>query len=158
MRERDRASAAAQRPLRRLASRLLDEQRARWERGDEAPAEEFLRQHPELQADPEALVDRIYQEVLLQQEHGRVLGLSDCVRRFPQCEALLKAQFAVHEVLQCSRWDGSLPWLSPARVGAVLVLALSAPWLYNASISLHHENGNRLATGWIAAGLSLIHI
>jgi hypothetical protein len=51
------------------------------------------------------------------------------------------------------RWDGSLPWLSPARVGAVLVLALSAPWLYNASISLHHENGNRLATGWIAAGL-----
>ena len=108
MSERDWASAAAQRPLQRLASRLLDEQRARWERGDEAPAEEFLRQHPELQADPEALVDLIYQEVLLQQEHGRVLGLSDCVRRFPQCEALLEAQFAVHEVLQSSRWDGSL--------------------------------------------------
>jgi len=94
-------------PLRRLASRLLDEQRARWERGDQAPAEEFLRQHPELQADPEALVDLIYQEVLLQQEHGRVLCLSDCVRRFPQCEALLNAQFAVHQVLHASRRDGS---------------------------------------------------
>jgi WD40 repeat protein len=105
MSERDRASAA----LQRLASRLLDEQRARWERGDEAPAEEFLRQHPELQADPEALVDLIYQEVLLQQERGRAQRLSDCVRRFPQCEALLTAQFALHEVLQSSRWDGPLP-------------------------------------------------
>jgi hypothetical protein len=72
MSERDWAGAAAQWPLQRLASRLLDEQRARWERGDEAPAEEFLRQHLELQADPEALVDLICQEVLLQQEHGRV--------------------------------------------------------------------------------------
>jgi len=93
MSERDRASAAAQRPPQRLASRLLDEQRARWERGDEAPVEELLHQHPELQADPEALVDLIYQEVLLQKEQGRVLGLSDCVRRFPHYEAQLRDQF-----------------------------------------------------------------
>src|SRR5262249_47128387 len=63
---------------------------------------------PEFQADPEALVDLIYHEVLLQQERGRVPRLSDCVRRFPQCRALLEAQFALHEVLHTSRWDGSL--------------------------------------------------
>jgi WD40 repeat protein len=97
---------------------LLDEQRARWERGDEAPVEDFLRQYPKLQADPEALVDLIYQEVLLQQEHGRALSLSDCVRRFPQCEAHLKAQFAMHEVLQSSRCMDSLLTPGPLPVGS----------------------------------------
>jgi hypothetical protein len=86
--------------LRRLAARLLDEQRARWERGEPAPVEDCLRQHPELQADPAVVVDLIYQEVLLQKEQGRVLGLSDCVRRFPHYEAELRDQFELHEVLE----------------------------------------------------------
>jgi hypothetical protein len=79
--------------LRLLASRLLDEQRARWERGEPTPVEDCLLLHPELLADPEAVVDLIYQEVLLQKEQGRVLGLSDCVRRFPHYEAQLRDQF-----------------------------------------------------------------
>jgi eukaryotic-like serine/threonine-protein kinase len=85
--------------LRQLASRLLDEQRARWERGEPVPVEDYLRQHPELQVDREAVVDLIYQEVLLHQEKGEVPRLSDCIRRFPLYEAELKDQFDLHEVL-----------------------------------------------------------
>src|SRR5262249_56667178 len=79
--------------------RLLDEQRAGWERGEPVLVEDLLRRYPELQADREAVVDLIYQEVLLQQEKGQVLRLSDCIRRFPQYEAELKDQFDLHEVL-----------------------------------------------------------
>ena len=61
-------------PLRQLASRLLDEQRARWEGGDPVPVEDYLRRHPELEADPEAVVDLIYQEVLLQRRRGGCRG------------------------------------------------------------------------------------
>src|SRR5262249_33000497 len=86
--------------LRRLASRLLDEQRAAWERGEPKPVEEYLRQYPELHTDPEAVVDLIYQEVLLQREKGLVLGLNDCIRRFPHYEAELRDQFDLHEVLE----------------------------------------------------------
>jgi hypothetical protein len=101
-------------PLRRLASRLLDEQRARWEGGDPAPVEDYLRRHPELRADPEAVVDLIFQEVLLHKEKGRVLGLSDCVRRFPHYEAELRDQFELHELLESPSLGGpvSVTWLS----------------------------------------------
>src|SRR5262249_15188566 len=89
-------------PIARLASRLLDEQRACWQRGEPTPVEDYLRRYPELQADPVAVVDLIYQEVLLHREKGQVLGLSDCIRRFPHCEAQLRDQFELHEVLESS--------------------------------------------------------
>jgi WD40 repeat protein len=85
---------------RRLASRLLDEQRARWERGEPVPVEDYLRRYPELRADREAVVDLIYQDVLLHREKGRAPRLSDWLRRFPHYEAELRAQFDLHEVLE----------------------------------------------------------
>src|SRR6516165_1952430 len=91
-----------QQSLARLASRLLDEQRARWERGEPVPVEDYLRRHPELRAGAEAVVDLIYQEVLLRKEKGQVLGLSDCIRRFPHYEAELRDQFELHEALEAS--------------------------------------------------------
>jgi WD40 repeat protein len=85
--------------LHRLASRLLDEQRARWAAGEPAAVEDYLRQYPQLHKDPEVVVDLIYQEVLLQKKKGQVLRLSDCIRRFPQYEAQLRDQFELDEVL-----------------------------------------------------------
>src|SRR5215813_3581737 len=92
----------SRKPIERLASRLLDDQRACWQRGEPTPVEDYLRRYPELQADREAVVDLIYQEVLLQREKGQVLGLSDCVRRFPHLEAELRDQFELHGVLESS--------------------------------------------------------
>jgi WD40 repeat protein len=88
---------------------LLDEQRARWERGEPVPVEDYLRRYPELHADREAVVDLIYQEVLLAGEQGRVLRLSDCTRRFPHYEAELKDQFDLHRVLESPSVRGPLP-------------------------------------------------
>src|SRR5262245_58569089 len=95
--------------LQRLASRLLDEQRARWEGGEPAPVEDYLRQYPELHADPEAVVDLIYQEVLLQKETGRVVRLGDFIRRFPDHEAELRDQFELDEVLESPSLRKPLP-------------------------------------------------
>jgi WD40 repeat protein/tRNA A-37 threonylcarbamoyl transferase component Bud32 len=116
------------RSLRRLASRLLDEQRAAWERGEPTPVEEYLRRHPELRADTEAVVDLIYQEALLRREKGGAFGLNDCVRRFPHYEAELRDQFDLEEVLE------SLPAGEPVPVtrdvgpssGAVVTVELPA--------------------------------
>src|SRR5262245_443339 len=105
----DMERAGAGESLRQLAFRLLDEQRARWARGDPAPVEDYLSRHPELLADPGAVVDLIYQEVLLQKEQGRVLALSDCVRRFPHYEAELRDQFELHEVLESPSLREPLP-------------------------------------------------
>src|SRR5262245_22420945 len=105
----DMERAGAGESLRQLAFRLLDEQRARWEGGDPAPVEDYLSRHPELLADPGAVVDLIYQEVLLEKEKGRVLGLSDCVRRFPHYEAELRDQFELHELLESPSLRGPLP-------------------------------------------------
>jgi WD40 repeat protein/serine/threonine protein kinase len=93
----DRGAALA-----RLASCVLDEQRARWERGEPAPVEDYLRRYPELQASPEAVVDLIYQEAVLQKEKGQAPRLSDFVRRFPQHESELRDQFELQEALESS--------------------------------------------------------
>jgi hypothetical protein len=50
-------------------------------------------------------------------------------------------------------WDGSLPRVTPARVGLALAAVLLTPLLYRWTLALHHDNGNRVATGWIALGL-----
>jgi WD40 repeat protein len=101
--------------LQRLASCLLDEQRARWKRGEPAPVEEYLRRYPELLADPEAVVDLIYQEVLLQKEKGQEPRLSDCLRRFPHYAAELKDQFDLHQVLESPSLREPLPSAEKTR-------------------------------------------
>jgi WD40 repeat protein/tRNA A-37 threonylcarbamoyl transferase component Bud32 len=99
--------------IHRLAARVLDEQRAAWERGQLAPVEEYLRQYPDLQANAEAVVDLIYQEVLLQKENGRVVRLSDCIRRFPHYEAALRDQFELQDVLDSRAQNGTVLPLIP---------------------------------------------
>jgi serine/threonine protein kinase len=83
-----------------FTSRCLDEQRERWERGDRAPVEDYLRLYPELQRNPQAILELIYQEVVLHQEIGRALTLKDCIQRFPQFEAELRDQFELHQLLE----------------------------------------------------------
>jgi WD40 repeat protein len=94
-----RNGSSARRSCRSSASRLLDDQRARWERGERKAVEAYLEEHPELRDDPEAVVDLIYQEVLLRQERGEAARLDDYRRRFPHCEAQLRRQFELHELL-----------------------------------------------------------
>jgi WD40 repeat protein len=85
---------------RQFAARLLDDQRARWEQGDRKTVADYLQQFPELAADPEGIVDLLYQEVLLRKARGEVPRLSDYLRRFPHYATRLGQQFDLHEFLE----------------------------------------------------------
>jgi serine/threonine protein kinase/tetratricopeptide (TPR) repeat protein len=92
-----------------LRSICLD-QRRRWRRCEPIGVEAYLQRQPHLRADPEAVLDLIYNEVVLRQEHGEQPGLAEYVQRFPQLEAELRRQFEVHQVLEdpsCTSFDSS---------------------------------------------------
>jgi serine/threonine protein kinase/tetratricopeptide (TPR) repeat protein len=78
---------------------LLEDQRARWARGEPMPVEAYLLQDPDLSADREAIIDLIYQEVLLQKEKGTAPTLNALLARFPQYAVELKDQLELDELL-----------------------------------------------------------
>ncbi len=73
---------------------LLVEQKARWERGERLPAEEYLARLPTLVEGEEAALDLIGNEVLLRQEGGERVELDEYLRRFPRLAAGLRDLFA----------------------------------------------------------------
>jgi WD40 repeat protein len=84
--------------------RLRHELRERWRHGERVPVEDVLAREPALHADPEGVLDLIYQEILLREERQERPRLEEYLGRFPQFAAEIEAQFEVHQVLQ----DGSL--------------------------------------------------
>ncbi len=79
---------------------LLADQRARWEQGDRMPVEAYLAGNPRLRADTEGVLDLIYNEVFLREQHGETAHLEEYVRRFPQWRGPLELQFEVHQAIQ----------------------------------------------------------
>ena len=63
----------------RLLARLQAEQRAGWQRGERGLVETLLQENPALRSEAEAILELIYHEVLLREEHGeaRALGGQD---------------------------------------------------------------------------------
>jgi WD40 repeat protein len=102
-------SSSCRDSVRRLVSRLLKEQQAHWDREDPVPVETYLDHYPELRANPEAAVDLIYQEVLLRRSRGQAVGLSDCLRRFPEYQAQLREQFELSQILRAPGLQQTLP-------------------------------------------------
>jgi serine/threonine-protein kinase len=90
---------------------LLAEQRERWGRGDRVPVEALLLRHPAPGADPEGLLDLIYQEVFLRERRGEAPGRDEYLRRFPQLAAAIAAQFDVHQAIQ----EGAAPGAEAGR-------------------------------------------
>jgi tetratricopeptide (TPR) repeat protein/tRNA A-37 threonylcarbamoyl transferase component Bud32 len=83
-----------------LATLLLKHQRRAWRRGEPALVEGYLAQHPELRSDPQALLDLIYNEILLREETGESAPLDEYVRRFPELAAELRVQFEVEHAIE----------------------------------------------------------
>jgi len=81
------------------SSRFLLEQRSRWERGDRVSIEALLQERPLLADDTDAVLDLIYQEVLLREQGGESPGLPEYQQRFPQYHASLASLFEVHQAL-----------------------------------------------------------
>ena len=61
--------------LAELARVLRVDQRQRWQAGQHVPAEDYLRRHPALSADTEAVLDLIFHEFLLPFEVTSILIL-----------------------------------------------------------------------------------
>jgi ECF sigma factor len=81
------------------STRLLTEQRALWERGEPVAVETYLERHPDLRGDADLLLDLIYNEIYLREQHGQAPRLAEYLDRFPQFAAELRRQFEVHEAL-----------------------------------------------------------
>jgi serine/threonine-protein kinase len=89
-------------PDRPMLALLLAYQRRAWRRGERVAVEALLVQHPGLAADTEAVLDLIYQEVLLREQAGETPRLDDYLRRFPDLGPQLELQFQVEGALGAS--------------------------------------------------------
>jgi tetratricopeptide (TPR) repeat protein/tRNA A-37 threonylcarbamoyl transferase component Bud32 len=97
-----------------LIEAILDEQSARWERGERPLIEEFLARYPVLEEDPEQLLDLVYNEFLLRRRSGDSPRPEEYVRRFPARAGALIRQFAAHEALWTTE---TMPELDHGRAG-----------------------------------------
>jgi serine/threonine-protein kinase len=80
---------------------LPEDQRRRWQAGERVPVEDYLAAHPGLADD--ALLDLIFQEVVLRERRGETPPLDEYVRRFPRLAETLRLQFSVDRAL----WESS---------------------------------------------------
>jgi len=78
------------------------DQRRRWQEGERVATEAYLERNPGLKSDPEAVLELIYNEILLREEAGTSPWLDEYVARFPQYANQLRIQFEVHQVLEGS--------------------------------------------------------
>jgi tetratricopeptide (TPR) repeat protein len=79
-----------------LAS-LLENQRGRWKAGDTVRVEDYLAAHPGLADDANALLELIFQEVLLREERGEVPQLEEYVDRFPSVLEKIRQRFSLDQ-------------------------------------------------------------
>src|SRR5262249_39921058 len=84
--------------------RLLRDQLERWQRGERVLVEPYLQQWPALCERPEMVLDLIYREVCLREQHGEQPTLEEYRCRFPEHAAALERQFALHQILQATSW------------------------------------------------------
>src|SRR5262245_38109569 len=87
----------------RSDSMMLIEQRERWERGDCVPVERLIEERPSLRGNAEAVLELLYQEMLLSEERGEEPRLDDYLRRFPHLANDLRMQFEVHTAVKTSQ-------------------------------------------------------
>jgi tetratricopeptide (TPR) repeat protein/tRNA A-37 threonylcarbamoyl transferase component Bud32 len=82
-----------------LLDLMLMHQRQAWRRGERALVETYLAQQPELKADTQAVLDLIYNEVLLREEAGELSRLEDYLSRFAELADELRLQFEVETAI-----------------------------------------------------------
>ena len=86
---------------------LLGHQRRAWRRGERAPVEDYLAQQPGLRDDAEAVLDLIYNEILLREEVGESPRLEEYLGRFPHLAPQLELQFEVEGAPRAGALAGS---------------------------------------------------
>jgi serine/threonine protein kinase/Tfp pilus assembly protein PilF len=82
---------------------LLIEQRRRWHQDDCVRVEAYLESHPEVRANPETVLELIYNEIVLREEKGDVPRLDEYLERFPHLDDQIRLQFDLHQAVQAER-------------------------------------------------------
>src|SRR5436190_6324589 len=77
---------------------VLLRQRQAWERGERLLVEDLLAAHPHL-AHADAVLDLIYNEVVLREQQGETPTLAEYVSRFAHLEEALRLQFELDDAL-----------------------------------------------------------
>src|SRR5262245_22548604 len=90
----DRLSSRS--PVRAPLEELKEDQRRRWSMGVPQSLETYLEQHPEVDNHPGAVVELIYNEVLLRERHGETPRPEDYTPRFPHLSEEIALQFQAH--------------------------------------------------------------
>jgi serine/threonine protein kinase len=93
-------------PPAELAAVLRVDQRQRWQMGERVSAEDYLRRHPAVAADPEAAVDLVYGEFLLREGLGERPTAEEYRRRFPGHADTLQAQIDLHRAMAADPSNG----------------------------------------------------
>ncbi len=83
-----------------LVERLLDRQRASWQRGERVLVEALVEGHPSVAQDRERLLDLVWNEVDLRAARGETPRLDEYQKRFPDLSEQLRKQFEVFAALQ----------------------------------------------------------
>src|SRR5689334_1045504 len=84
----------------RLLESLRTDQIERWHRGERRLVERYLEEASDLRDDTDAVLDLIYNEVVVRDELHEAPALAEYQRRFPHLESALSRQFAVHRLLE----------------------------------------------------------
>src|SRR5262245_27064864 len=87
-------------PDRPMLALLMAYQRRAWRRGERTPVEEYLEQQTELRDDAEAVLDLIYQEVMLREQAGESPRLEEYMGRFPHLAPQLELQFELERAFE----------------------------------------------------------
>lgn len=105
------SSAAPQSPA-ELAVVFCHQQREAWTEGRQFPVEYYLQRHSLLRQDSEAVLDLIYNEIVLREESGSGVHREEFLKRFPDLAGELQRLFDVHEAILSedqSLWEKSTP-------------------------------------------------
>ncbi|MBV8315118.1 MAG: serine/threonine protein kinase [Planctomycetaceae bacterium] len=100
----DRATRVDHGPAGGDLSRLQDDQRLRWSRGEQVFVEDYLTAFASALRDPDALLEILYHEVLVREEFGDAPELDEYLRRFPQLARQIRDHFEIHAALKSNRW------------------------------------------------------
>jgi WD40 repeat protein/serine/threonine protein kinase len=91
--------ASASAISRRSTEEILVEIRQRMQGGEQVRIEEYLAVQPEIAANTESLLDLVYNEILLRQQHGERPTLAEYQQRFPALAEELRVQFEVDALM-----------------------------------------------------------
>lgn len=94
-------------PRDRLVHELRRTQADGWRAGARPPLEALLASRPELQSDPESLLELLCAELLLRSELGETPAADDYVERFPSLAAEIERQIVVHSLFDSLATDSA---------------------------------------------------